>query len=455
MNLPNYFLADLPPEATLSPTMISEACQTLKRNRERYLANRTAQSLANFFVALAESWLRAEFPFRKFALENAMATGFSRPTLERGLDHFFKQLTRENFRALFTQEFGHALDATGGLAPENAAAAPGATQRLWRGPEFQVHIGAGNIPNPALTSIMFGLLTRSAQFLKCASGASFLPRLFAHSIYDADPKLGACLEIAEWPGGNIGLEDALFAEADCVTATGGDDTLDKIRKRLPLPVRFLGYGHRVSFGFVMGERLSARRAGNIISAAADDVVAWNQRGCLSPHVIYVQPGGDVSPEQFAQSLADELERRETHEPRGEISAEESALIASRRAIYEIRAAHSPEATRHWCSRDSTAWTVVFEADARFQMSCLNRFIYIKPVADLKALMESADAVRGKISTVGIAAPEEVMLELAAQLARWGVTRICPLGQMQNPPLTWRHDGRPPLADLAAWTDFEA
>jgi hypothetical protein len=38
MNLPNYFLADLPPEATLSPAMIAEACQTLKRNREHYLA---------------------------------------------------------------------------------------------------------------------------------------------------------------------------------------------------------------------------------------------------------------------------------------------------------------------------------------------------------------------------------------------------------------------------------
>ena len=41
MNLPNYFLADLPPEAALTPTMIAEACQTLKRNRESYLATRS------------------------------------------------------------------------------------------------------------------------------------------------------------------------------------------------------------------------------------------------------------------------------------------------------------------------------------------------------------------------------------------------------------------------------
>jgi hypothetical protein len=450
MDLPNYFLADLPPEATLSPVMIAEACQTLKRNREQFLAKRSLQSMVNFFAKLAEYWLEPEFPFRKFALENAAKARFSRPTLERGLDNFFKQLTRENFRALLLQEFGDGLDASGELS----AVASAKTIHLWRAPEFQVHIAAGNIPNPAFTSIMFGLLTRSAQFVKCASGSSFLARLFAHSIYAADPKLGACLEIAEWRGGNAPLETVLFAEADCVTATGSDETLEEVRKKLPLRTRFLGYGHRVSFGFIAGEVLAGARAKKIVSAAADDVVAWNQLGCLSPHVIYIEAGGEIFAEHFAQLLAEELERREAHEPRGEISTEESAAIASRRGIYEVRAAHSPETTRHFCSKDSTAWTVIFEADARFQLSCLNRFIYIKPVADLKAFFENADAVRGKISTVGLAAPEEKISELAVQFARWGATRICPLGQMQNPPLTWRHDGRPPLGGLVIWTDLE-
>ncbi|MGH7943284.1 MAG: acyl-CoA reductase, partial [Limisphaerales bacterium] len=301
---------------------------------------------------------------------------------------------------------------------------------------------------------ILGLLTRSAQFLKCASGSSFVPRLFAHSLYEADPKLGACMEVAEWRGGNAELEKALFAQADCVTATGNDETLDSIRAGLPGRIRFLGYGHRVSFGFVAGEIWSVSRTEKIIVAAADDVVAWNQLGCLSPHAIYVQAGGDVSPEHFAELLADELARRETIEPRGEISPEESAAIASRRAIYEIRGAHSPEGTRHWWSAGSTAWTVIFEADPRFQLSCLNRFIYVKPISDLKALLESADPVREKVSTIGVAAPPETVPELAAQLAHWGAARLCPLGQMQNPPLTWRHDGRPPLGDLVAWTDME-
>jgi len=453
MNLPNYFLADLPPEATLSPTMIAEACQTLKRNRELYLMNRSTDGLVKVLSNVAESWLEPDYSFRKYALEIGPAqTGFPHATLMRGLDDFFKQLTRENFHALLIQEFGDAkrldaLTATPADQKQNR-------QAIVNAPEFQVHIAAGNIPNPTLSSIVLGLLTRSAQFVKCASGASFLPRLFAHSIYEADPKLGACMEIAEWRGGNMELEKTLFAEADCVTATGDDETLAAIRAQLPVKTRFLGHGHRVSFGYVAGEVLYGSRAKKIVAAAADDVVAWNQLGCLSPHVIYVQLGGEIAPEHFAQMLADELDKREATNPRGELPAEHAAVIASRRGIYEVRAAHSPGTTQHWCSKDSTAWTVIYEADSRFQISCLNRFIYVKGVVDLTAVLHGADDIRGKVSTIGIAAPEEKANEIATQLARWGATRVCPLGQMQNPPLTWRHDGRPSLGDLATWTDLE-
>src|SRR5271163_4316694 len=121
MNLPNYFLADLPPEATLSPAMISEACQTLKRNRERYLVNRSTESLIEVLSDVADGWLAVDNSFRKLALELGPAqTGFSRETLARGLDNFFEQLTRENFHALLVQEFGDAkrLDAMAATAVE-------------------------------------------------------------------------------------------------------------------------------------------------------------------------------------------------------------------------------------------------------------------------------------------------------------------------------------------------
>ena len=441
MNLPNYFLADLPPEATLSPVMITEACQTLKRNREHYLATRSTESLVKTLSRVADGWLEPDNAFRKQALELGPAqTGFSRENPGPVGWTIFSAgsratiFTRCSCRNSAMSKRLDALCATPVEQKQNRMA-------ILNAPEFQVHIAAGNIPNPTLASMVFGMLTRSAQLVKCASGSSLLPRLFAHSIYEFDPKLGACLEVAEWRGGTAALENALFGEADCVTATGSDETLAAIRTQLPAKTRFLGYGHRVSFAFVAGEDLFGSSAKKIVARAADDVVAWNQLGCLSPHVIYVQLGGEVSPDQFAGLLADELDRREKSEPRGELPVELAATIASRRGIYEIRAAHSPRNDAALVQQGSTAWTVVYEADARFQMSCLNRFIYVKAVADLTAMLQGADDIRGKVSTVGIAVPEDKAQEIATQLARWGATRVCPLGQMQNPPLTWRHDGR--------------
>src|SRR5439155_10210996 len=192
---------------------------------------------------LAENWLDADYPFRQLALKLGSETaGFSAATLTAGLDAFFSQLTADNLHALLQQELGHVhrLDQFVSTADEQKA------QRtaLATGPRLLVHFAAGNLPNPTLMSMVLGLLARSAQFVKCASGAALLPRLFAHSLYEADPKLAACLEIGEWKGGRLDLEKALYAEADCVTATGSDETLAQIRSHLPAHVRFLGYGHR-------------------------------------------------------------------------------------------------------------------------------------------------------------------------------------------------------------------
>lgn len=449
MSLPNYFFADLPPEATLSPAMVSSAVDTLKRNREKFLRPRSTDNIIRILCDAGADWLRPESKFRRMALEQGPEqTRYSKAVLERGLDSFFRLFTEENFYALLEQELGdrQRLD-------EFVAVEAGRPAAMAHGPAFLVHVAAGNLPNPALMSLVLGLLTRSAQFMKCASGGSFLPRLFAHTIYEHDPKLGACLELAEWRGGNLALENVLFAAADCLTATGSDESLNAIRARLPVKTRFLDYGHRASLGYVTREVLREEEIAGVISRAADDIVAWDQNGCLSPHVIYVEERGAVESDKFAKMLAVELAGREAVESRGAISVEAAADISSRRATYETLAAHRGD-IKIWSSPNSTAWTVVFEHDVRFRFSPLNRFIYVKPVPDVAVVLQGLDDVQGKISTVGLAAPPEKMKEVAFQLVRWGVARVCPLGGMQTPPLTWRHDGRPALGDLVTWSDFE-
>jgi len=199
--------------------------------------------------------------------------------------------------------------------------------------------------------------------------------------------------------------------------------------------------------------MSGSALDKLASAAAADVSAWNQRGCLSPQVFYVENTDGNRAELFAERLAQALDQEEQAQPRGGLAIEESALIATRRAAYEIRATHLRD-TRCWFSSGSTAWTVILEPDAQFQSSCQNRFVFVKPVSSLAEALAGAQPVRSHVSTVGLAAAFSERKPLALELGRWGVQRVCPLGQMQNPPLNWRHDGRPVLGDLISWTDFE-
>lgn len=472
MNLPNLFLADLGPGLEMSPETLREACFAVRRNRADWLDRLRTRQIIEMIAHTAEQWLEPQNGFRALALRDGPAeTGFSQATLARGLDAFFRQLTVENLEALIVQDLGDArrLDDFSSVSAELR------TVRMSYacGPELLVHITAGNLPNPALFSMVLGLLMRSAQVVKCATGTSLLPRLFAHSLAATESKLGACLELVSWSRDSRGahaLEDMLFNEAGCVTATGGDEMIAAVRARIPAATRFVAYGHKLSFGFVARESLTHYSMKRLIRAATDDITAWNQLGCLSPHVLYVEEDSPGTAENFAAELAAELERREAAEPRGDIPVAESAAIATRRSVYELRAAAAASTTernisgslffesaaglRLWRSENSTAWTVVLDSDPRFKTSCLNRFIYVRPVKQFSDVLRFAEPVRHQTSTVAIAAPDDRTHAIARQLARWGASRVCPLGKMQDPPPAWRHDGRPALGDLVTWTDLE-
>ncbi len=168
-HLPNYFLADLPAEAELTAGLITEACQTLKRNRQQYLEGRTTESMIRLLDRLGRDWQSDDFPFRQMALQaGPAATGFSAEVLAAGLDQFFQQLTAENLESLLRQELGHAQRLDDFFHREDEGPA---TRAPWRsGRALLAHFAPGNIPLPALMEMVLGLLARSAQFVKCASG---------------------------------------------------------------------------------------------------------------------------------------------------------------------------------------------------------------------------------------------------------------------------------------------
>jgi len=413
-NLPDYFLIDTQPKARITPTVVTEACRQLKRNRTQYLRDIPTEQIITKIARLSENWRDAHFPFRKLALESSPEkTGFSRASLAYGMDRFFSRVTEDSLHNLMTQEFGDSrrMDSPLGTPEERAEN----RVSMAKGPELIALVAAANLPSLTILGMIRGLLIGSAQFIKCPEGSAFLPKLFAHSLYDAHPKLGACIELASWAGGNELLEEALFGQSNCVVATGRDETLTSVRSRILPSQRFVGYGSKVSFAYIQKDMLSRAMAKELAKNTAQDVASWNQLGCLSPHLVYVEKDGAVGPEMFSEMLAEALEEIESTQPRGDIPSSEEEHIAYKRNFYEGRSNGTGD-VRQWKSDGDTNWTVVYEEDPVFTTSCLNRFVHVKTVKDVEEMLRVAEMARNQVSTVGLSAPKNDAEYIVKQLA---------------------------------------
>jgi len=248
------------------------------------------------------------------------------------------------------------------------------------------------------------------------------------------------------------LTQAALAEADAVIAYGDDDTIATLRRLAPARAQFLGYGHKFSFGVVAREAMNVRDLPALAEAAAFDASVYDQQGCLSPHAFYVEEGGELSPRDFAAALAEAMAAYETRVPRGKLSLEEAARMAKLREHNEFRAA-TDRRVSVWSSAKGCAWVVVYTDDPVFSLSCLNRFVYVRPATDLFSVPDFVREYASWLSTVGVAPMNDLTRAFAVELAKIVVHRVCPIGQMQRPPLSWHHDGQPNLGHLVRWMDF--
>ena len=154
---------------------------------------------------------------------------------------------------------------------------------------------------------------------------------------------------------------------------------------------------------------------------------------------------------FVRSLAASLQRWSAVVPRGRLTPDERRRSAEVRRQQEFRAAIGEGSVFGSAADD---WAVLYDPDPAFSASCLNRTVWVKPLRDLEDLPRLVEPVRRYVQTAGIAATEARLGVAAEILANCGVDRICPLGQMGDPPATWHHDGRFNLLDLLRFTDLE-
>ena len=427
-------------EATLrlpvaTPSLVREAAARAIAARQRSLARMPALHIVNVIDTAIANWQSPSYPLRQLAEEYLpKVTGYSPAMIRHGLPYVLSTFTRDGLLDLVHHELGgpSALD-----------------ERTIAGPQLTLHILAGNIPAVPVESIVRALLVKSACLVKPSSRDPLFPALFARSLAEIDPQLADAVAVLWWRGGDEAMEEAAFAQANAVIAYGGEEAVAAAKMRARPEAVFVEHGPKVSFATIGREAMKEEAIGHLARAAAWDISLFDQQGCVSPHAMYVERGGSLSPHDFARRLADELAAIERTLPRGRLSAEEAAQIQEARAAAEMKeAAGKPVTLLH--SQGTTTWTVICDEDSKeLQLSCLNRVVRVVTIDDLAALPGYVRQLGSYLQSVGVAIPESRLPAIAKALEGVGVTRICEIGEMQRPQAAWRHDGKANLLTLLA------
>lgn len=320
-------------------------------------------------------------------LEATIAMGFSPPVARAGL--------------LAELDAWQAPGAVAAVLAEVPADLPAAAL-----PSRVLVIASRTLPASTLRAVLMPRLLGAHVLLKTASGQEELAAVLAAADPAISPRPFASTDL-------VGRAAAL-AEAEAVVVLGSDATIDDVRAHTPAGVPFVGYGHRVSAAWV------AAPDDDAAAGLAADLLAWDQAGCLAPQLVWC--AGD--PVDLAARVAAAVTAREAELP----MALPVDAARARRAAETLATMRGGQVFGTATARIATL------PDPAFRASPGHRFLWVLPADEdaLRAALPVLSTLAGD-APAGVPLPEHV--------------RRCALGEMQRPPLDWRHDGLPNLLPM--------
>ena len=362
------------------------------------------------------------------------------------------------------------------------------SQKLYAEPvplDFALGYGAGNVPGTAMLIAFLCLATtlKSNQLptvvVKNSRREPIFTPLVLNALEDADPELVSTTAVLIWDYQGSAEQDFLLSQADLVLAAAGDDTIAQIQSQIEKvkeksnnqhPIRFHAHGHKVSFsaiskdvlkkGAVLEEENNTALLNVVTLLSALDSVFWDQHGCLSSRIHFVEVGGSgfFDANQYAAQLETQLRFLEKAIPRG---AWPRQLLHDRFDRY--KALERTGKVKVFTSYDDEFHIAVDQRplnQSAFQNmvnDCQGRVIIIRPVNDLMEIpdnylkllpssnLQSLSVAVGQ-NPSGLTAP---FLKFVKECCACGITAVRSVGRGAFPQLSYSWDGYIPLDLLHA------
>lgn len=386
----------------MSATPASSATRT--QVAENVGTERMAGALARAFAL----WRDRDYARRRDAIAAiAHSAGYSVELLDNSIDALLKPFTDEALKSMVGTAGRSNVDR----------------------PKTVGFIAAGNVAGAGIHEVAIALIAGARVTIKTASAEPIFFAEFARTLAEIDSEIGERIEVLNWSRARIDLTAALIANCERVVVYGDDATIESLGR-----ANVIGFGSRVSAALVAGSAIVPSRIDEVADMLARDVALFEQLGCLSLHQVFVVSPDGSAARELAIRMSSALERGAKSMPPARIPIRDAAEIRGVRERARWRAI-AGEPVELFEGR-GLEWTLVFEPRAdSFKISPGFRTVHVTAVRDLAEFRDCIAGVPGRIEAMAVVG-DECEIEARAM----GIPYVCAPGEMQSPPLDWRHAG---------------
>ena len=301
----------------------------------------------------------------------------------------------------------------------------------WHPLGLVVHVTPGNAPMLAFCAVLESLLAGNINWLRpSASDAGLTAQLLAAFVMcDARGRLAEF--VAVLPVGTSRIAE-LCAQADGVSAWGGEKALKAIRQQIPAGCRWIDWGHRISFAYLSPDAADS----SALDALVDEVCSLDQQACSSPQWVLVDSNDPAILQDLGKRLSEAFTRRASHWPALVPTDQEACEITTRMTMAQLDYCFANQTGQVWAG---PGWRIIWEHHQTLAPSPLFRTVLLKPVPR-HLIAETLLPWRTVLQSCALICSAAETPGLVRTLVNAGVTRIASCAGIHDGYAGEPHDG---------------
>ncbi len=456
---------------TINQDNIKEIVSDLKENRKKYLADMPFPEIAKVYGGVSRTWSDNNYPKKKIALELLPVLTNLSPELieffqfrsiykidEKTINFLsnlnippevFKNFTPIDGANTFVRAYAGFRDK---IALKNIS-------QYDKELELVTYITPSNVPGFIESlGIFIASIVKASGLIKTPSVQPLFAPLYAESVAEKSKEIGETIAVVPWAGGDQSIEDVIFRNSNVVSVVSSTQTAMSVKNRIDElnregnPIK--GCYHGGKFGIELIGREMANR--DVAGLVAIDGIGYEGYMCGSPAFgFFVEEGGELSPIEFAEALAGEMEKISRSIPQTNFFRKLREV-----KIGEIISRPEFDGGQRIFPSSGHNFAVIYESNFNLNPIGQNRLIRVFGVKSLEEVIDKLKPWKEYLQTAGVAIGNNRLQKISDLMGKTGFSNIRVVGTVALPRLGEAWDGNYPvyeffIPDKIHWSSINA